>query len=121
MPINYGQALNELANEISDIAEYKGFWNISDDNLTLIPLKLALIHDEVSEALQVHRREYDDADEDPISCMTSMQEDDLVEELADVVIRVLDLSGFYDLDIGRVLVDKIEKNKGRAHRHGKRY
>ena len=121
MPVNYGEAINELANEISDIAEYKGFWDFTEDEKLLIPIKLALVHDEVSEALRVHRNPYDDDSVDAVTGLTPMQEDDFTEELADIVIRVLDLAGYYDLDIGRSLVSKVEHNKGRPQRHGKRY
>jgi NTP pyrophosphatase (non-canonical NTP hydrolase) len=121
MPTNYITALNELAEDIGQTSEAKGFWSDEIDNLSLIPLKLALIHDEVSEALQVHREEYDDSDEDGVSCMTEMQEADFTEELADIIIRTLDLAGYYDLDIGESIIAKVEKNQARPRLHGKRY
>jgi NTP pyrophosphatase (non-canonical NTP hydrolase) len=120
--VNYAAALNELAAEISDTAEGKGFWDyeaIGDDGL--IPTKLALVHSEVSEALAVHRNDYDDDDLDATTGMTPMQEDDFAEEVADIIIRCLDLVGYYGLDIGNIVLDKMEKNRGRPYRHGKRY
>lgn len=48
----------------------------------------------------------------------------LEEELADVVIRVLDLAGSYEavyghpLDIGRAVEEKVKYNMTRPHRHG---
>lgn len=122
MLVNYTQALNDLAEEVSDVAEAKGFWDyeeISDQGL--IPTKIALIHSEASEALAVHRAEYDDSDEDAITGMSEMQEDDFAEELADILIRTLDLAGYYDLDIGNVVMSKIQKNRERPYRHSKRY
>jgi NTP pyrophosphatase (non-canonical NTP hydrolase) len=122
LPINYAQSINELASEINEIAERKGFWEIEGiSDFAHIPVKLALIHDEVSEALRVHRDHYDDSEEDPITRLTSVQEDDFTEELADILVRVLDLAGEFDLDIGTSLVEKIETNRGRPRRHGKRY
>lgn len=111
------QLLNELAVEITEIAKEKGFW---EDGFYTIPLKLVLIHDEASEALRVHREEYD-GDEIPESGMTPRQEQDFGEELADIIIRTLDLAGYYDLDIGFLITEKMAKNKERPRKHGKRY
>lgn len=120
--IDYAAALNELADQISNTSESKGFWDPDDvGNMGIIPLKLALIAGEADEALEVHRNEYDDADEDPISRMTPMQEDDFAEEVADVIIRALDLAGYYNFDIGQIVLDKMAKNETRPYRHGKRY
>ena len=53
--------------------------------------------------------------------MTAEQEQNFTEELADIVIRTLDLAGGLNLDIGSSIEAKVEKNKGRPYRHGKRY
>jgi NTP pyrophosphatase (non-canonical NTP hydrolase) len=120
--LHYGTALDDLAEEVANIAEYKGFWDIEQiSDLAYIPIKLALVHDEVSEALQVHRNNYDDSDLDAVTQMTDMQEADFTEELADIVIRVLDVAGYFDLDIGDAVIEKIERNRNRPARHGKRY
>jgi len=39
-------------------------------------------------------------------------------ELADVIIRVLDIAGHYGIDIQEALAVKAKYNKGRPHRHG---
>lgn len=119
MPTDYAQAINELADECSEVTESKDF-NIFPA-LSQTFLKVALISTEVSEALAVHRDEYTDTDLDVLSQMTEMQEQDFTEELADVIIRTLDLAGYLELDLGTAVVHKIEKNKGRPQRHGKRY
>lgn len=111
------QLLNELADEVAQTAQEKGFW---DDSFYTIPLKLALIASEVSEALAVHREEYDGEDL-PDSGMTPRQEMDFCEELADIIIRTLDVAGYYHLDIGYLLTEKMAKNKERPRKHGKRY
>lgn len=122
---SYSQVFDDLADEISEIADSKGFWDypgITEPTMT-IPLKIALIHTEVTEALEVHRKFYDDGQPSSYSGMTPTQEQDFAEELADAVIRILDVIGFYGLgeDFGDILVAKIEKNRERPHLHGKRY
>lgn len=120
--INYAQALNDLAEDISEMSEGNGFWDPDGvGDVGIIPLKLALVHDEVSEALQVHRDLYDDSDPDPNTLLTDMQEDDFTEEIADVIIRSLDLCGYYGFNIGDTLLAKLDKNRSRPFKHGKRY
>lgn len=121
--LSYNEALNRLAEDIYEINESKGFWDepYEDGNPLTIAAKLLLIHDEVDEAGQVHRNSYDDSDEDPLSGMTPMQEDDFAEELADIIIRTLDLAAAYGLEIGDAVIHKIEKNQNRPHKHNKRY
>lgn len=68
-----------------------------------VPAILALIHSEVSEALEAFRKD-DRANFD--------------EELADVVIRVLDCAGGLGIDLETAILKKLEKNKTRGHRHG---
>lgn len=64
---------------------------------------LALIHSEVTEALEAIRHN---------------DRENFTEELADVVIRVLDTSHGLGLDLAGALLAKLEKNAARGHRHG---
>jgi NTP pyrophosphatase (non-canonical NTP hydrolase) len=68
-----------------------------------IPEKLALIHSEVSEALEAYRK-YDD--------------ENFSEELADVIIRTLDLASYMGVDMEKEVMSKMEKNALRPIRHG---
>ena len=43
------------------------------------------------------------------------------EELADVLIRVLDLSRYLQYDIGQALIDKMKYNETRPKKHGKEF
>lgn len=113
------KTLSGLAKDIAHANADKGFWDEGDNEL-IVPTKLALIHDEVSEALQVHRDRYGDGPENK-SGMTDDQEQDFTEELADIIIRTLDLAGFYGLPIGESLDEKLLKNRSRPPKHGKRY
>ena len=68
-----------------------------------IPAVLALIHSEASEALEAFR---------------NRDLDNFREEMADIVIRVLDCVAAFDTDFHRTICDKIEYNRTRGHRHG---
>lgn len=68
-----------------------------------IPAKLALLTSEVSEALEAFRnRDFDN----------------FKEELADVLIRLLDMSGGLNIDLDESVREKLEKNKKRGYKHG---
>lgn len=98
--------LNELAAEISQIARDHGF-DEHDQNPLYVALKLALIHSEVSEALEADR-------------INDTQ--NLHEELADIIIRVLNLTHWLGCDIDLAVRQKIEGNRTRKYKHGgKRY
>lgn len=48
------------------------------------------------------------------------QPENMTEELADVIIRIFDLCGHLDMDLGGILVRKMEYNTRRPYKHGKR-
>lgn len=92
----------------------KGFWDVSMElsqdaskSLTdaIYAQKIALIHAELSEALEALRE----------------GDENFAEELADVVIRVADLTGYYGVDLEREIARKIAKNKDRPRLHGKAF
>lgn len=97
---------NDLAARILDINRKNG-WKVTtpeDWNQDYkIPAVLALIHSEVSEALEGFRR--DDID-------------NFREELVDVIIRALDLAGGLGFDIDAAIEAKMQKNAGRSYKHG---
>lgn len=71
----------------------------------VIPAKLALVHSEVSEALEGHRKDQMD-DKLPHRKMIEV-------ELADAVIRIMDLAGAMGLDLGGAMDEKMVFNAAR--------
>lgn len=71
-----------------------------------IPEKLCLIHSELSEAMEGHRKNLKD-DHLPHRQMLEV-------ELADAVIRVFDLAGWLKLDLSGAIIEKLAYNQKRA-------
>jgi len=67
-------------------------------------IKLALVATELAE--------FKDA-------LVAGDKDNAAEELADAIIRLLDIGASLGLDVGSALVAKVEKNRARPARHGK--
>jgi NTP pyrophosphatase (non-canonical NTP hydrolase) len=91
------------------------------DNPREVGTMLALIHSEVSEALEGFRKDLMD-DHLPHRKMAEV-------ELADIVIRVCDLAGKEGFDLGGAIVEKLEynlqrkdhKRENRAGESGKKF
>lgn len=111
-------ALDRITGTCFQIAKDHGFWEgITDaDADATVGVKLMLIVSEVAEALKADRDLHDEWE----------RRADILEELADVVIRTFDLAavisghGAHD-SFGRVLLNKIVTNQTRPPMHGKRY
>ena len=111
------KSLAEWQREIHDLAVEKGWWPYADAVTTsVIVEKLCLIHSEVSEALEELRQ-----GEGPLQFI-SYDEDTkpigFVIELADIMIRILDLCSALGLDIEKAIEMKHKYNKTRPYRHG---
>lgn len=99
--------LSELMTQIREINQANGWkvTNLADwsESEYKIPAILALIHSEVSEALEDFRKN---------------NREHFAEEIADVMIRCLDLCAGQGIDISKEIQAKLEKNKLRGFRHG---
>ena len=132
--------LNELAKQIHNNAKNKGFYE-SEKNIGEI---LCLIHSELSKALEADRKgrysdisyflerqnqiksSYNDGtlaikQEDFVFLFKHCIKDTFEDELADVVIRILDLCAFKGIDLENHIKAKIRYNSSREHKHGKAY
>jgi NTP pyrophosphatase (non-canonical NTP hydrolase) len=109
--------MSQLAHDVNNLvmvchsaSALAGWWkdpegnklNVSDQ----VPVKLCLIHSEVSEALEGFRKNLMD-DKLPHRHMVEV-------ELADAVIRIADLAGALGLDLGGAIAEKLEYNAQRA-------
>jgi len=75
-----------------------------------VATKLALIHSEVSEALAEVRL--------PRRAIRGEEASEFGGELADIVLRVMDLAEMCDIDLGKAIEEKFATYGTRPYRHG---
>lgn len=95
-----------LASLVCRNAQEKGFNSLQHEAISI-----ALMHSELSEALE-HRRHGNPPD-DKIPEFSGME-----AELADCVIRIMDFGQARGLRIAEAVVAKIDYNRLRPHKHG---
>lgn len=91
-------------------AKSKGFWEKDRNNGEMI----ALMHSELSEALEADRHK--NPPDDKIPEFSSME-----AELADVVIRIFDFCQARNLRLPEAILAKMAYNLTRPHKHGKEF
>ena len=89
----------------------KGFWDGEDRNDGEM---IALMHSELSEALEAIRA--GNPPDDKIPDFTGYE-----AELADCIIRIMDTAKARGFRLGEAIVAKMEYNKGRSYKHGKKF
>ncbi len=125
---------NELAKDINQGVRKKGFWDSMDTAIELVnvdggfPLtakatkdafiaqKIALIMSEAGEALEAMRKPDYEGNGYGIG-----QKDSFSDEIADTIIRLLDLCGELNIDIDAQIKWKMQHNASRPPKHGKEF
>lgn len=106
--------LDQLANSLHETAREKGFWDpvhkMEGEPFVFYAKQLAMVHSEVTEVLEAIRKD--------------KGQDQVVEEMADIIIRVLDLyagmkrNGDVLDSLDEVLENKAQFNSTRPKMHG---
>lgn len=100
-------SFDAVARQVHETAKAKGWWDKPRNDGEA----LCLIHAEVSEALEALRA--GNPADDKIPTYSGVE-----AELADVIIRIMDLSAARGWQVAEALIAKIEMNKTRARMHG---
>ena len=108
--------IKELQKEIHENAVQHGWWEQERNFGELI----ALVHSELSEALEESRKGRG-VNETYYNADKPFKPEGIPSELADVVIRVLDMCEHYEIDLEDMIVNKHEFNKSRPYKHGKQF
>ena len=107
---NFTEAFNAVAKDVHQNAVEKGFWDFGRNDGEMI----ALCHSELSEALEFLRN--DNAMDDKIPEFLGVE-----AELADVIIRIMDMARGRNWRVAEALEAKIAYNTTRKRKHGKQF
>jgi len=107
---NFIQSIDEFGKRAHDMAVDKGFYDPAPN----VPTLIALMHSELSEALESHRK-----GNKPSKKIHGYSQMD--EEFADLMIRLLDACEYLNIPLGPAVIAKMDVNAKRPHKHGKEY
>lgn len=126
--------INEIAKEIHQNNVEKGFWD--DKETKNVGEVLMLCVSELSEALEAHRNgkranleafnrdivfaSLDD-EQAMVESFKKNVKDSFEDEIADTMIRLMDISQGFDFDLEKHIQLKLAYNKTRPYKHNKAY
>ncbi len=107
-----GKPISEYVKEVHENAVAHGWYDGGEKNFGEL---LMLITTEAAEVMEEYRKgkgfKETYTDEKGKMC-------GIPSELADIVIRVMDLCGYYGIDLEQAIKEKHEYNKSRPYKHG---
>ena len=80
--------------------------------------RLMLVVSELAEAMEEERAGNDIT---TTTVTVSGKPEGIPSELADAIIRIGDLAGYYGIDLEEAVIQKMKYNAGRPYKHGKKY
>ncbi len=122
------EGLNKFAQFIYEANKEKGFWDFERN----VGEMLMLIVSELGEAMEAHRKgrtctyllnecEWNQDEETAKKYFELKTKDTFEDEIADTMIRLLDMCGGLGIDIEAHIFHKLQYNKTRERLHGKNY